>query len=77
MPEKKNNQTNKNKNNLKDYAKYTGIAFQMGIIIFVGVLSGKEIDEYFSFKTPIFTLIFSLVSVALAIYISIKDFFKK
>ena len=68
---------NKNKKNLNDYAKYSGIAFQMGIIIFAGVLGGKKIDEYFSLETPIFTLILSLLSVGLAIYISIKDFIKK
>jgi len=77
MPEKTNKNSNKNKNNLNDYAKYSGIAIQMGVIIFVGVLGGKKIDEYFSLKTPIFTLILSLLSVGFAIYISIKDFIKK
>ena len=78
MPEKTTNKNkNSNKNNLNDYAKYSGIAIQMGVIIFVGVLGGKKIDEYFSLKTPIFTLILSLLSVGFAIYISIKDFIKK
>ena len=48
----------------------------MGAIIAVGVLGGKKLDEWLGLETPIFTLVLSLVSVAGAIYISIKDFLK-
>ena len=52
------------------------MGFQMGAIITIGVLGGKKLDEWIGWKTPIFTLVLSLVSVAAAIYISIKDFLK-
>ena len=66
----------KKKNKLKSYAKYSNIAFQMMAIITLGTFAGFKLDEYVSWKFPIFTLVLSLASVALAIYISIKDLIK-
>lgn len=65
------------KNQLSDYARYSSIAIQMLVIIAGGIFGGFKLDEYLDFKFPIFTVVFSFVSVALAIYISIKDFIKK
>lgn len=59
-----------------NYLKYSGMAFQMGAIITIGVFGGKKLDSWLELKTPIFTLILSLVSVSAAIYVSIKDFLK-
>jgi len=73
-------QKNKKKldtSSLKSYAKYSGIAFKMAIIIVLGTVGGYKLDEYFGFKKHIITLILSLLSVVLAIYIVIKDFLKK
>ncbi|HEY1040187.1 MAG TPA: AtpZ/AtpI family protein [Bacteroidia bacterium] len=58
------------------YLKYTGMAFQMGAIITIGVLGGRKLDQWMGWKTPIFTLVLSLVSIVAAIYLSIKDFLK-
>ena len=66
----------KPKQRFNNAMKYSGMAFQMGAIITIGVFSGRKLDSYFSFKIPIFTLVLSLVSVAAAIYLSIKDFLK-
>ena len=63
----------KNSNN---FMKYSGMAFQMGAIIFLGVWGGTKLDEYFQFKNPLFTLFAALFSVSTAIYLSIKDFLK-
>ena len=62
------------KNPLNSYAKYSSIAFQMGLTIFGGTYLGVKLDEYLENEFPLFTVIFSLVSVALAMYYSIKDF---
>jgi len=71
----------KNKKNidssLKSYAKYSGIAFKMAIIIVLGTFGGYKIDECFGFEKHIITLILSLLSVVFAIYVVIKDFIKK
>lgn len=73
---KKNKKDDINKS-LKSYAKYSGIAFQMAVIIFLGTWGGYKLDEYFGFKKHILTLILSLLSVVTAIYYAVKDFIKK
>jgi hypothetical protein len=50
---------------------------QMLAIIGLGVFGGYKLDNMMGNKIPIFTLILSLLSVAAAIYLSIKDFLKK
>jgi hypothetical protein len=63
---------------LRDFAKYSGLAFQIGFIILLGTLAGKYLDRHFQLPKPIFTLVLSLLSVFVALYISLKDFiFKK
>lgn len=65
------------KSQLHNYAAYSGIAIQMGIIIFLGIWGGTKLDEFQWVKFPLFTVLFSVISVPLAIYIAIKDFIKK
>ncbi len=52
------------------------MAFQMVAIILVGVFGGIKLDQIVNMEFPLFTLILSILSVALAIYYSIKDFIK-
>jgi hypothetical protein len=61
---------------LNNYAKYSGMAFQMGAIIFGGTYGGVKLDEYLQWDFPIFTLVFCLVSVFLAVYFPIREFLK-
>ncbi len=61
---------------LNNYAKYSSIAFQMGITVFVGAYGGVKLDEYLHWGFPVFTVVFSILSVVLAMYNSIKDFLK-
>ncbi len=56
------------------YAKYTSLAFQMVVIIGLGTFGGYKLDHVLGLKFNVFTILFSLVSVALAIYFAIKDF---
>ena len=69
--------TNKPKKDLNAYVKYSSLAFQMGLIIGLGVYGGVQLDKLTGWKFPLFTLLLSIGSVALAIYIAIKDFIKK
>jgi len=64
---------NNNKNHLKSYAKYSGIAFQMIAIILIGLFAGIKIDKWLSLKFPAFTIILSILSIIFAVYFSIKD----
>lgn len=76
MQEKQNKKFNKGKLNLKGYAKYSSIAFQMLFIIFIGVFGGMKLDKYLNWKFPVFTVVFSILSVIFAIYYAIKDIIK-
>lgn len=71
----------RNKNNgdsaekgANQFAKYTGLAFQMGAIIFITVWGGQKLDGWSGNDNQIFTIIFSLLGVFAAIYVAIKDF---
>lgn len=82
MQYKKNlKKSKKNKGDFKDslnnYAKYSGIAFQMAAVIFLGTWGGYKLDSYLNFENHILTVILSLLSVVLAIYVVVKDFLKK
>ncbi|HNP97678.1 MAG TPA: AtpZ/AtpI family protein [Bacteroidia bacterium] len=57
--------------------RYASMATQMLVIIGLGVWGGVKLDAYLGWKTPVCTLVLSLLSVAAAIYLSIKDFIKK
>lgn len=57
------------------YLKYSGMAFQMGIIILVGTYAGKKLDEYFQSERPYLTVLFALLSIFAALYTVLKDLF--
>ncbi|TAH41078.1 MAG: AtpZ/AtpI family protein [Bacteroidetes bacterium] len=59
------------------YMRYASMGTQMLVIIGLGVFGGYYLDKYLELKIPVFTLVLSLSSVAIAIYLSIKDFLKK
>lgn len=71
------NHNNQPQKPLNDYAKYSGLAVQMAVIIGGGCYGGVKLDEHFGNKeTPVYTIILSLVSIVLAMYIVLKDFIK-
>ncbi|MDP3002365.1 MAG: AtpZ/AtpI family protein [archaeon] len=72
----KNQEKNKENSGIKDYAKYTGIAFQMIGIILVTTWGGIKLDKLMGFEKPVFTIILSLLGVFAAIYTAVKDFIK-
>lgn len=64
------------KDKLNSYAKYSGLAIQMGVIIFLGVFGGKYLDSYLELKNPWGTIILSLLGVFISLYIVIKEVIK-
>ncbi len=60
-----------------DYMKYSGMAIQMGVIILIGVWAGQKLDERFQTLTPWFTVALALFSIFAALYVVLKDLFKK
>jgi len=76
-PEEQKNQQKKDRlEGLHNYAKYSGLAFQMIAIILITVWAGTKLDKLFLMETPVFTIILSLLGVAAAIYTAVKDFIK-
>jgi F0F1-type ATP synthase assembly protein I len=59
------------------YAKYSALAIQMMLIISVGTYGGFCLDKYFGWNFPAFMLVFSLLSVGMAIWYAVKDLMKK
>ncbi|MFC2086289.1 AtpZ/AtpI family protein [Bacteroidota bacterium] len=76
MQKNQNNQKENKKPPLYNYAKYSGIAFQMAAIILIGVFGGVKLDEYLDLNFPVFTVILSILSVFFSIYYVIKDLMK-
>ncbi len=63
----------KKKKQLDSYVKFSGIAFQMIAVIALGSYGGVKLDETYPDLYPIFTLVCSLASVAIAMYLVIKQ----
>jgi len=66
----------KNKNNSKG-GNYLGLAFQMGLFIFLATYGGLKLDQKIG-KHHIFVILFSLLAIALSMYYIIrKETYKK
>lgn len=58
---------------MKNYVRYSGIAFQMGATIFLGAYFGKWLDVKYPMDKKWFTILFTLLSVALSLYNTLKQ----
>ena len=56
-------------------ASYSGMAFQMGIIIAGGTYGGLKLDEWLGLS-PLFVIVCALASIALAMYVMINKLAK-
>jgi hypothetical protein len=61
------------KKQLKNYARFSGVAIQMGAIITGGALLGSWLDDKYNPKGKGFTLGLTLFSVVAAMYLVIKE----
>ena len=77
-PEPQNQERPKKQQNkgVQNFAKYSGLAFQMVAIILLTTFGGKKLDLILGFEKPVFTIVLSLLGVFAAIYVSVKDFIK-
>jgi len=74
--QKQKNLKNQNKG-IRDFAKYSGMAFQMIGIILLTTWGGVKLDKITGWDTPVFTIVLSLLGVFAAIYFAIKDLIRK
>ena len=75
MSNEENNQDRekKPKERLNAFARFSGIGFQMIIIIGLGVYAGFKLDENYPNKYSLFTIICSLAAIGVALYSVIKQ----
>ena len=66
----------KKKPTLNTYARFSGIAFQMIVIIGGGTYLGVFLDEKFPNKHSIYTVICSLFAVLISIYFVVRQIMK-
>ena len=60
------------KKQLNSYIKYSSLTAQMAVIIVAGAFFGDYLDEKNHSNFPIYTIIFSLFSIFLALYYVLK-----
>ncbi|MCM4172219.1 hypothetical protein DHD32_12065 [Arenibacter sp. TNZ] len=63
----------KNNNGLKNAALLSGIALEMGGIIFFSAKGGKWLDDYFEMESKTFLIVLTLLGVAIAIYLVLQQ----
>ena len=71
--------TNKAQNKSKPnfLYRYSSMGIKMAAIIVAGVFLGQYLDEFKLTKFPFFTLVLTLSSVTLAMYVMIRDISSK
>jgi hypothetical protein len=60
------------KNNLRNVALLSGIAFEMGAIIYLSVQGGKWLDGHYDMENKTFTIIATLLGVAISIWVVLR-----
>ncbi|MFW5761163.1 MAG: AtpZ/AtpI family protein [Cyclobacteriaceae bacterium] len=59
---------------LKSYAKYSGLAFQMIATILLGLFLGHKLDEWANNHLPLFTIAGILMAIVGSLIALIKNF---
>ena len=73
---KKKSQNSKPPDNLNQYSRYTGMAFQMIAAILLGLWIGMKIDDVMGNKTPVFAAITTLVFLLATLFLIIRSLTK-
>lgn len=50
-------------NNGNAYLKYSGMAFQMFVLLLIAIFLGKKVDDYFRLPEAIFTITFAIIAL--------------
>jgi len=63
----------KKKPQVDQYLKYSGMAFQLAIVLAIGTYAGHRLDQYLQTERPYFTALLALLSLFAGLYLSLKD----
>lgn len=72
----KNQKFDKPKGKIDQFIRYSSLAFEMMIIMVVGVFAGYKLDHWLNFSFPVFTLALMILSVIGAVFYAIRNFLK-
>lgn len=61
---------------MRNYARYSAIAFQMIVILLGGIFLGKKLDEWLHMQHPVFLVIVTIISGFLGFYLVFRDLLK-
>jgi F0F1-type ATP synthase assembly protein I len=61
---------------MRNYGRYSTIAFQMIIIVLGGVLLGYKLDQWLHMRKPVFLVSLSILFGFLALFITFRDLLK-
>ena len=67
------NRKGKAPNSLREYAKYSNLAFKWIAVILIGFFGGMKLDKVFKLEFPVFTLVLAVSGLFLSLYLLIKD----
>ena len=73
MTDPKESKKRKPSSKINDYARFTGIGFQMIAIIGLGSYGGVKLDESYPNDYSLWTIVCSLASVGIAMYFVVKQ----
>ena len=66
-------ETGSEKKMFNNYARYSGIAIQMVVVIGLFAFAGYSIDKRRQSAMPLFTALFSLAGVCISLYLVIRS----
>jgi F0F1-type ATP synthase assembly protein I len=65
-----------NDNSMRNYGRYSTMAFQMVVIVLGGVLLGYKLDQWLHLNRHIFLVILSILSGFFALFLTFRDMLK-
>jgi F0F1-type ATP synthase assembly protein I len=65
-----------NDNSMRNYGRYSAMAFQMIVIVLGGVLLGYKMDQWLHMNKHVFLVILSILSGFLALFLTFRDMLK-
>ncbi len=70
------NNLDKGKKSLREYARYSNLAFKLVAVVLAAFFMGWQLDKWINTGFPLFTLLLSIGGLATMLYLLIKDFSK-
>ena len=65
-----------NASGMKNYARYSGMAIQLGATIALCAFAGRKLDTWLSFQQPLMTALLAFLGTVVGIYLLVKDLLK-